>query len=71
MHFLLMIIKGKNKLSGGTVSSYNDHRIAMSAAVASCACNGKVTVENALAVEKSYPAFWKDFKKLGFNIDLN
>ena len=64
-------IKGKSKLSGGTVSSYNDHRIAMSAAVASSVCEGKVVIENAMAVEKSYPDFWQDFKKLGFNIDLN
>ena len=65
------IIKGKNKLSGGTVSSYNDHRIAMSAAVASCICKENVIIKDARAVEKSYPNFWEDFEKLGFNIDLN
>lgn len=65
------IINGKQKLSGGTVSSHNDHRIAMSAAVASCFCENSVTVENAEAVCKSYTHFWQDFKKLGFNIDTN
>ncbi len=64
------IIKGKKNLSGGVVSSHNDHRIAMSAAVASCMCENSVTIEGAGAVEKSYPDFWQDFKKLGFNIDL-
>ena len=64
------IINGKEKLSGGVVSSYNDHRIAMSAAVASALCQNSVTVEGAEAVEKSYPDFWQDFKKIGFNIDL-
>ena len=64
------IIKGKKNLSGGVVSSHNDHRIAMSAAVASVLCQNSVTVEGAEAVEKSYPDFWQDFKKIGFNIDL-
>lgn len=64
------IINGKKKLLGGTVSSYNDHRIAMSAAVASAACENGVIVEDANAIQKSYPDFWQDFKKLGFNIDL-
>ncbi len=65
------IIKGKNRISGGVVSSHNDHRIAMSAAVASCICEDSVIVEGALAVEKSYPDFWQEFKTIGFNIDLN
>ena len=56
-----MIIHGKSKLIGGTVSSYNDHRIAMSAAVASLVCKNPVTVEGIEAVNKSYPAFLSDF----------
>ena len=65
------VIRGKQKLLGGTVSSHNDHRIAMSAAVAACICENSVTVENAEAVSKSYPDFWQDFKKLGFNINTD
>ena len=56
-----MIIHGKSKLTGGAVSSYNDHRIAMSAAVASLVCKNPVTVEGIEAVNKSYPAFLSDF----------
>lgn len=56
-----MIIHGKSKLTGGTVSSCNDHRIAMSAAVASLVCKNPVTVEGIEAVNKSYPAFLSDF----------
>ena len=56
-----MIIHGKSKLTGGTVNSYNDHRIAMSAAVASLVCKNPVTVEGIEAVNKSYPAFLSDF----------
>lgn len=56
-----MIIRGKSGLTGGTVNSYNDHRIAMSAAVASLVCKNPVTVEGIEAVNKSYPAFLSDF----------
>lgn len=52
-----MIIKGKNRLSGGIVSSYNDHRIAMSASVASLMCDGNVVIEGFEAINKSYPTF--------------
>ena len=52
-------------LRGGTVSAENDHRIAMAAAVASTICREPVTLLGAEAVEKSYPAFWQDFRALG------
>lgn len=64
------MINGKNKLTGGTVNAYNDHRIAMSAAIASTICKNKVTVIGAESTAKSYPDFWQDFSKLGFNIEL-
>ena len=56
-----LIIHGSGSLHGGTVDPCNDHRIAMSAAVAACMCSGSVTVTGARCVEKSYPAFWADF----------
>ena len=59
-----LIINGKPNLSGGAVSSFNDHRIAMSAAVVSCVCKSCVTVDGAEATSKSYPAFWEDFQSL-------
>ena len=52
-------------LTGGTVSSANDHRIAMSAAIASLRCSGDVTIETAEAVSKSYPDFYEKFIMLG------
>jgi len=53
------------KLTGGIVDAYNDHRIAMSAAISSLACDGDVTIVGAQAVDKSYPAFFEDLKSLG------
>lgn len=66
-----LIIDGGKRLAGGSVSSHADHRIAMSAAVASLLCDGEVTVTDAEAVEKSYPAFWDDIATLGFNVKKN
>ena len=52
-------------LTGGTVDSRNDHRIAMSAAVASTVCSKSVTILGAECTEKSYPSFFGEFKRLG------
>lgn len=60
-----LIIKGKPRLKGGSTESFNDHRIAMAAAVAATGCENEVIIENSEAVQKSYPAFWKDFLSLG------
>ena len=55
-------IHGGKALTGGVVDSANDHRIAMSAAIAATLCD--VTVLGAEAVSKSYPKFWEDFSIL-------
>ena len=52
-----MIIHGKQELLGGSVDSYNDHRIAMSAAIASLVCKNQVRIERFDAINKSYPSF--------------
>ena len=62
-----LIISGKPALDGGETPSYNDHRIAMAAAVAAIKCRGAVIIRNAEAVNKSYPAFFDDYNKLGGN----
>ena len=60
-----LTIQGVDTLAGGTVDSWNDHRVAMSLAVASQRCSGPLTLTGAGSVAKSYPGFWEDFKKLG------
>ena len=55
--------------TGGTVDSVNDHRIAMSAAIAATVCREPLTVLDAEAVNKSYPLFWDDFRTLGGNYE--
>ena len=64
-----LIINGKPRLSGGVTKSYGDHRIAMSAAVASVVCRDDVIIDNAEAVAKSYPGFWADVAKLGIKAE--
>ena len=59
----LTVIGKAEGLSGGTIEAFGDHRIAMSAAVASTICGKTVTINGADAVSKSYPDFWKDFSR--------
>lgn len=58
-----LIIRGGG-LRGGKISSYNDHRIAMSAAVAACICTEPVTISNPNCTDKSFPLFWERFEAL-------
>ena len=52
-------------LIGGTVRSFNDHRIAMSAAIAATVCKRPVTILGADCVQKSYPLFFDEYSRLG------
>ena len=54
------------KLTGGVVDSANDHRISMSAAIASLICEDSVKITGAEAVRKSYPDFFEKFEKISF-----
>ena len=63
-----LVIIGKNSLPGGITKSYGDHRIAMTAAILSTMCSGDVVIQNAEAVNKSYPNFFSDFSMLGGGI---
>ncbi len=53
-----MIITGSSHLKSATVHSHNDHRMAMSLAIAAVLTPDGITIENAEAVSKSYPEFW-------------
>ena len=56
-------------LTGGTVDACNDHRIAMSTAIAATVCQRPVTVLGAECVQKSYPQFWEEYRRLGGNYE--
>lgn len=59
-----LVITGVPALHGGSAETQNDHRLAMSAAVAACAAAGEVAVDNDACVAKSYPRFWEDYGSL-------
>ncbi|SHH01237.1 3-phosphoshikimate 1-carboxyvinyltransferase [Winogradskyella jejuensis] len=49
------------------IETYNDHRMAM--AFAPLALKTSITIKDADVVSKSYPDFWNDLKKVGFQIN--
>ncbi len=59
-------IVGKQTLCGNTVSAWNDHRIAMALAIASCRCEAEqiCILGGEAAVRKSYPDFFEVYNKL-------
>ena len=59
----LMRITG-GPIRSATVESHNDHRIAMAAAMAALNSDDRVVVRRAEAVNKSYPGFWDDLRRL-------
>lgn len=59
-----MIIKGLARISGGTVESYNDHRIAMSMAVCGLFAEAPVKVKGSECVAISFPGFEKKLQEI-------
>ncbi len=58
------IIKGPCALRGAQVDSFGDHRIAMAMAVAGLVAKNATTVQDADAVDISYPDFFRDLDRL-------
>ena len=58
----------KNVFSGGTVNSYKDHRLVMASAIAAIGAKEKISIQDPVAVEKSYPGFFEDYLNLGGRI---
>ena len=65
-----LTVHGVSAFTGGTVDGANDHRIVMAAAIAATRANAPVTILGAEAVNKSYPSFWDDYKRLGGVFDV-
>lgn len=56
-------------LNGTEVESYDDHRMAMSLAVAAMGARGPSTVFDIECINKTYPTFIQDMKKIGGRIE--
>ena len=60
-----MEIKGADKLKGNvTISTHDDHRIAMTFAVLNLVSDGEIKLDNKNCVEISYPDFFNDLNKV-------
>lgn len=66
------VIEGEDNLTvvggkpcGGVIDGCNDHRIVMAGAIAAIGCAESVTITDAQAANKSYPAFFDDYISLG------
>ncbi len=64
------IIRGRPSLIGGRIEHRGDHRIMMSAAVASLICDGPVTMDDAECCAVSYPDFPDHMKHLGMVVEV-
>jgi 3-phosphoshikimate 1-carboxyvinyltransferase len=67
----LMIIEGGKKVKGAAVHSRHDHRIAMACAVAALGADESTTIDEAEAVNKSYPQFWQHLQRLNATLSLS
>ncbi|HEY4060760.1 MAG TPA: 3-phosphoshikimate 1-carboxyvinyltransferase [Puia sp.] len=63
-----MLVRGGEGVKGAVVHSRHDHRIAMACAVAALRADGGVTIEEAEAINKSYPDFYEHLQQLGVQI---
>jgi len=63
-----LIINGPSKLHGASVNPHNDHRIAMSCAVAALGAEGKTVIQDVECINKSYPKFFDDLRVLGARV---
>lgn len=57
-------VNGPTRLQGAVCESYNDHRIAMSLAVAALLAEGKTVIKNSECIDISFPEFEKTLQKL-------
>ncbi|GAB1421363.1 hypothetical protein MASR2M15_15230 [Anaerolineales bacterium] len=61
-------IVGPQSLHGTVLDSYDDHRIAMSLAVAACMAEGTSYIKEALSAHDSFPGFAETVQALGANM---
>ena len=59
-----IFIEGRGKVHGGTIATYNDHRISMAGAIAACIASSEIIIDNIACVAKSYPNFFNDLEEL-------
>jgi 3-phosphoshikimate 1-carboxyvinyltransferase len=61
----ILTIEGREITNTATIDSYNDHRIAMAAAIMAIGAKHTITIHSSEAISKSYPTFFDDLASLG------
>lgn len=61
-----MLVDGAKTLNSATIDAHNDHRIAMAACIIAVANAIEIQIIGAESVNKSYPDFYSDMKKIGY-----
>ena len=64
----LMLVKGGTGVKGAKTHSHHDHRIAMACAVAALKADSELIIEEAEAINKSYPDFYQHLQQLGASV---
>jgi len=64
-----MIIDGPGKFQGGTVDSFDDHRIAMAFAIAACHAQSDILIKNCENINTSFPGFIETANAAGMKIN--
>ncbi|MBR6059016.1 MAG: 3-phosphoshikimate 1-carboxyvinyltransferase [Victivallales bacterium] len=59
-----LAVQGTGRLKGGECEIANDHRLVMAAVLASCISEESVKFDGFKAIDKSYPTFMEDYRKL-------
>lgn len=65
-----LVIKGVERVRGGIIESYDDHRVAMAFSLLSLKSSEGLVINNAFSVSKSYPSFWRDLRSLGVDVEV-
>lgn len=63
-----IFIEGRGKVHGGTIATYNDHRMSMAGAIAACIATSEIIIDNVACVSKSYPNFYNDLNELSLSV---
>lgn len=61
---------GAGLTANSPCQAHNDHRIVMALSVLATVCAQPVTIEQAEAVDKSYPRFFDDLQNLGIKVEI-
>ncbi len=63
-------IEHTDRLTGASLDSHRDHRVAMACSIAALGAHGESMIDDADAVSKSYPDFFNDLTGLGATIHV-